>query len=154
MSALEAVADPVAREVLRHYFEQVNAGRIDALTELFLEDATIEPSSGGVHRGRADIADYYEATLAGFAEHHDEPVRVHEASTAIVVELVFTGVSASGAAVRFDALDLFELEGGRIRRVALWADTAGIARQLRRGGAARAGEGAPRAPGVVGRPRR
>jgi uncharacterized protein (TIGR02246 family) len=139
VTVLDAIPDPAAQTVVRRYFDLVNADEVDAMMELFAEDATIEPSSGGVRRGRDDIAAYYRATLAGFAEHHDEPRRVHVARTAIVIELAFVGVATSGAPVTFDALDLFELEGGRIRRVSLWADTAAIARQLRRGSAARTG---------------
>jgi steroid Delta-isomerase len=141
VTVLDAIPDPVARTVVQRYFDLVNADEVAAMMALFAEEATIEPSSGGVRRGRDDIAAYYRITLAGFTEHHDEPRRVHVAQTAIVVELAFAGVAVSGAPVIFEALDLFELEEDRIRRVSLWADTAAIARQLRRGSAARADGG-------------
>lgn len=133
MSALEAIVDPVGRDVLERYFAHINAGEIDPLLALFAEDARIEPSSGGVRQGRAAIGSYYRRTLESFAEHHDEPTRVHEAASATVVELRFTGRSREGAAVRFDAIDVFELDAGAIVRIGLWADTADIARQLRAG---------------------
>jgi len=131
MKALEEVSDPVTRQLLVRYFHLVNAGNVDDLLELFAEDALIAPSSGGVCQGRSSIGEYFRSTLGRFAEHHDEPRRVHVAATAIVVELHFEGHLRDGPRLSFDALDVFEFGGGLIDRIGLWADTAGINRQAR-----------------------
>lgn len=131
MSVFEEIPDRTARRLLVHYFDRVNAGMVEDLLELFAEDAVVTASSGETSQGRSAIGAYYRTTLGRFAEHHDEPRRVHVAATAIIVELHFEGRLHRGPHLSFDALDVFELAAPGIERIDLWADTAAINRQAR-----------------------
>jgi hypothetical protein len=46
------------------------------------------------------------------------------------VEVAFTGRTTAGRPVAFDAVDVFDLAGPRIRRLSTWYDTAAARRQV------------------------
>ena len=119
------MSDPVSA-----YFEAINAEDWDALAGLWEPDAELYPAGGPPPHGREAIAAYYPRLLAGWAEHTDQPGRrITEAST-VVLEIAFTGTTREGRPVTFDALDVFDLAGPRIRRLSIWYDTAAVIRQV------------------------
>jgi ketosteroid isomerase-like protein len=71
--------------------------------------------------------------LAGYAEHEDQPVRRIKDGSTVVVEVSFTGRTTAGRPVAFDAVDVFDLAGPRIRRLSTWYDTAAVLRLVRGG---------------------
>jgi len=114
------------------YFAAVNARDWDAMPALFAEDAELRPVGAAPRHGRDDVLAYYPQLLAGFVEHHDEPVRVSVAGDVVTVEIAFEGRTVQGAPVAFDAVDVFDLDDqGRIRRLSLWYDTRGVVRQIK-----------------------
>lgn len=114
------------------YFRAVNARDWDSLAAVFAEDVHFRPVGSRPRQGRADVLAYYPPLLEGFATHHDEPVGVHVAGQVVTVEITFEGRTTDGAEVRFDAVDLFELDAeGCITRLSLWYDTRAVARQVR-----------------------
>jgi ketosteroid isomerase-like protein len=118
--------DPVSA-----YFDAINAEDWDALAGLWEPDAELYPAGGRPRHGREAILAYYPRLLAGWTEHIDQPGRrITEAST-VVVEIAFTGTTGEGRPVAFDAVDLFDLAGPRIRRLSIWYDTAAVLRQVR-----------------------
>ena len=54
-----------------------------------------------------------------------------EAGDTIVTEIHFEGALTDGRPVEFDALDVFDLAEGRIRRIATWFDTRDVRRQVK-----------------------
>ena len=48
----------------------------------------------------------------------------------VTVEIDFTGTTDDGRDVAFRAVDVFDLVDGRIARVAICYDTAGVRRQM------------------------
>jgi uncharacterized protein len=119
------VNDPVGA-----YFEAINAEDWDALAPLWEPDAELYAAGARPRHGREAILAYYPRLLAVWAEHTDRPRRrITEADT-VVVEISFTGTTGQGRPVAFDAVDVFDLAGPRIRRLSIWYDTAAVLRQV------------------------
>ncbi len=103
---------------------------ITALAGLWEPEAELYPAGSRPRHGREAILAYYPRLLAGWTEHTDRPGRrITEADT-VVVEISFTGTTGQGRPVTFDAVDLFDLAGPRIRRLSIWYDTAAVLRQV------------------------
>ncbi len=118
------MTDPVSA-----YFDAVNAEDWDALAGLWAPDAELHATGARPRHGREAVLAYYPRVLAGYAEHLDQPGRrITEAST-VVVEIAFTGTTREGRSVAFDAVDIFDLAGPRIRRLSTWFDTVAVMRQ-------------------------
>lgn len=115
------------------YFACINAEDWAGLAEAFAPDAVIRPVGSEPRSGREAVVAYYPAILAGFGPHLDEVVRPLVAGDTVTVELRFTGETRTGVPVRFDGVDVFDLDAsGRIRHLAMWYDTADVNRQVRR----------------------
>lgn len=114
------------------YFACINAEDWAGLAEAFAPDAVIRPVGSASRSGREAVVAYYPAILAGFGPHRDEVLRCLVAGDAVTVELRFTGETRAGVGVRFDGVDVFDLDAsGRIRHLAMWYDTADVNRQVR-----------------------
>jgi len=119
------VTDPVAA-----YFAAVNAEDWAALAALWEPDAELVAAGARPRHGREAIVAYYPRVLGGYAEHEDRPVRYIRDGSTVVVEVSLTGCTTSGRPVAFDAVDVFDLAGPRIRRLSTWYDTASVRRQV------------------------
>jgi uncharacterized protein (TIGR02246 family) len=127
---VSATAAGRPRDVIDVYFAAVNAEDWDALAELWEPDAELYATGARPRHGREAILAYFPRLLAGWAEHTDRPGRrITEADT-VVVEISFTGTTSQGRPVAFDAVDVFDLAGPRIRRLSTWYDTAAVLRQV------------------------
>ena len=122
------MTDPVSA-----YFAAVNAEDWAALAGLWEPDAELVATGARPRHGREAIVAYYPKVLAGYAEHEDRPVRLIKGGSTIVVEVAFTGRTTAGRPVAFDAIDVFDLAGERIRRLSTWYDTAAVRRQVQGG---------------------
>jgi uncharacterized protein (TIGR02246 family) len=120
------VTDPVGA-----YFAAVNAEDWAALAELWEPDAELVATGARPRHGREAILAYYPKVLSGYAEHEDRAVRYIRDGSTVVVEVSFTGRTTAGRLVAFDAVDVFDLAGPRIRRLSTWYDTAAVLRQAR-----------------------
>jgi ketosteroid isomerase-like protein len=121
------MTDPVGA-----YFDAINTEDWDALAGLWEPDAELYPAGGRPRHGRDAIVAYYPRLLAGWAEHVDWPGRRITEAEMVAVEISFTGTTGQGRPVAFDAVDLFDLAGPRIRRLSIWYDTAAVLRQVQR----------------------
>jgi uncharacterized protein (TIGR02246 family) len=119
------VTDPVSA-----YFAAVNAEDWAALAELWEPDAELVATGARSRHGREEVVAYYPRVLAGYAEHEDRAVRRITDGSTVVVEVSFTGRTTDGHPVAFDAIDVFDLAGPRIRRLSTWYDTAAVRRQV------------------------
>ena len=119
------MTDPVSA-----YFAAVNAEDWAALAELWEPDAELAATGARPRYGREAILAYYPRVLAGYAEHEDRPVRRIKDGSTVVVEVSFTGRTTAGRRVAFDAVDVFDLAGPRIRRLSTWYDTLAVRRQV------------------------
>jgi ketosteroid isomerase-like protein len=117
-------------ETIDAYFEGVNAERFDDVAALFApEGVLIAP--GTLPRRGVEIAAYFAAALAPYPDHYDDPTRVVVAGSTATVEIHFTGRTASGAALEFDAIDVFDFDGTRlIVQLSSWYDSHLVRKKL------------------------
>lgn len=119
------------RRTLDAYFSGVNEDRFDDVAALFAPHATLTaPGVGPLEPD--EIAGYLAKALQGYPRHHDEPTRIVEAGTTATVEITFTGETATGTRVTFEALDVFDFDAdGRITRLRTWFDSHELRKKLR-----------------------
>src|SRR5438067_1100585 len=118
------------REVIRRYFDCVNNDRCEEFRELWHPDCVTTPVDGPDRHGIEEVLGLYQLNLAPFPSHFDDPTRVLVAGDSATVEIHFTGTMPDGRVVEFDALDVFDLEDGLIRRLRYWYDSAPILAQM------------------------
>lgn len=117
-------------DVVDRYFAAVNSGDWLGLRDLFTEHAVLAAPGVRTRHGRDAVGSYYPRVLSGYAEHFDRPGRRLDCGSTTVVEISFAGRRVDGRPVAFDAVDLFDLEDGRIARLSIWYDTAAVAAML------------------------
>ncbi len=117
-------------DVIDAYFEAINAESWGDLATLFAEDAVVTATGARLRQGRDAVLAYYSHVLANYRTHLDTPTRRIDARPTVVVEISFVGVTLSGRCVAFDAVDVFDLGDGLIKRLSTWYDTGAVARML------------------------
>lgn len=116
-----ASKDPLA--VAKAYFAAVNQTRLDDLAQLFAENARMEYPQVGVLNGRQAIRDFYAWVFRTYSERDDRVTRFFaDGEGGVAAEIHFEGKTAQGAAVVFDAVDLFRVENGRIQELKIFFD--------------------------------
>lgn len=113
-------------EALTTYFDSINNEDWDRLATVWQDDAELIPVGARTRRGKDEIVKFYPKTLAPWKEHLDDPTRVIVAGDTVTAEIHFTGKSADGVEVEFDAVDVFDLVDGRIQRLTNWYDVAAV----------------------------
>ena len=109
-------------DVIGRYFHGVNGEDWDDFRGIWHDDAVVEVV-GGLHlQGWDEILHYYVGALSNFPVHHDDPYRVHVAGDTVTVEIAFSGETVDGVPAAFEAVDVFTLEGGLVRRLTTWYD--------------------------------
>jgi ketosteroid isomerase-like protein len=122
----------VPRAVQR-YFECINGEDWDGLREILAPDVELRPVGVPPRHGVEAAVDYYATLLAGFPAHDDQPTRFLVSGDSVTVEIHYEGRTTSGVPVAFDAVDVFDLEDGRIQRISIWYDTHDVRRQVATG---------------------
>ena len=89
---------------------------------------------------------------SNFPVHYDDPHTVHIAGDTITVEITFTGETVDGVPSTFEAVDVFTLEDGLIRRLTTWYDLDTILGFVRTPGTAGASAADARAACGSGQP--
>lgn len=120
-------------DLIGAYFAAVNAEDWAGMADLWEPGAELTATGTRPRHGREDILAYYSKILVGYAEHEDRPGRRITDGSTVVVEIRFTGRTTDGRLVSFDAIDVFDLAGSRIRKLSTWYDTAAVNRQVRGG---------------------
>ena len=123
-------------EAIRRYFHGVNNEDWDDFRTLWHEDAELEVVGGISLRGLDEVLPYYPSVLRNFPVHHDDPHGIHVAGDTVTVEIGFRGETADGVPAEWEAVDVFTLEDGRIRRLTTWYDIGLVVELLRRPGPA------------------
>ena len=111
-----------AAEAIRRYFNGVNNEDWDDFRGIWHDDAVIEVVGGIRVQGWDAILPYYVNALTNFPVHYDDPYRVHIAGDTVTVEIAFTGETVDGVPATFEAVDVFTLEDGLVRRLTTWYD--------------------------------
>jgi ketosteroid isomerase-like protein len=116
-------------EVVRRYFRCLDEEDWETMGTLWHEDSELMATGARPRRGREEVLGYFSKLFVPWPAHADTPTRMIESGSTIVAEVTFTGRTADGREVSFDAVDIFDCEDGRIRRMTNWYDVA-YARRL------------------------
>ena len=133
-SASEAAAPPGGRsprEVVESYFAAVNAADFDTLRRVLHPDIELTACMSRPRQGLESVVAFFEAVFGRYPEHSDIPTRLICDGDSVVAEIHFEGRSDTGVEIVFEAVDVFDVTDGRIRRLNQWFDSADLQRQLR-----------------------
>lgn len=119
------------RGALKRYFASINDEDWDGLAALFHPEAQLRAPGIGAVGGGEGVAGYYQAALAPYPEHRDEPTRILLCDSTATVEIHFDGRLANGRPLSFDAVDVFDFRDGLIHRLSSWYDSHQVRRDLR-----------------------
>jgi ketosteroid isomerase-like protein len=111
-------------EVVARYFRCLDTEDWDGMRQLWHEDGTARAVGARVRVGREEVISYFSRIFEPWTVHEDRPTRVIVAGDTVLAEVTFTGTTADGREVAFDAIDVFDLVDGRIKRLSNWYDIA------------------------------
>ena len=118
----EIASTAAAPAAIGRYFHGVNNEDWDDFRGIWHDDAVVEVVGGIRVQGWDAILPYYVGALQNFPVHYDDPYRVHVAGDTVTVEIAFTGETVDGVPTTFEAVDVFTLEDGLVRRLTTWYD--------------------------------
>lgn len=117
--------------VVRRYFNAVDAEDFDTLRQVLHPDVALTACGSRPRQGSEAALDLFGKIFARFPVHSDRPTRLICDGGTVVAEIHFEGRSATGVAIAFEAVDVFDIVDGRIVRLTQWLDSAHLERQLR-----------------------
>jgi ketosteroid isomerase-like protein len=112
----------INQDVVRRYFVCLDTEDWTTMRGLWHEGSALRAVGARPRDGIEEVIRYFSRLFSPWAHHVDSPTRIISADDTVVVEVKFKGVTLHGREVTFDAVDIFDLEGGRIRRLANWYD--------------------------------
>ena len=117
-------------DVINAYFTAANADDWDGLRETFADDAEVFLMGARPRKGIDDVMALYQRLFTPWAAHDDTPTRILVDGNAATVEVHFTGTTAEGKTIEFEAVDVIDLENGKIRRLTNWYDLLWVRGQM------------------------
>ena len=130
------MTDQVSAERISHavraYFLAIRAMDADAFANTFAEDGTtFDPVSAPGITGRVGIREFLESICKNFKSVGLTEESVFVAGTGAAVKWTGQGTSATGKEVRFEGIDVFEInEDGKIQTVRAYWNPAEMIAQL------------------------
>jgi ketosteroid isomerase-like protein len=121
MTAIDGTAS-TNEGLVRHYFTCLDSEDWVAMRDLWHEDSTLRAVGARQRRGVDEVIGYFSKLFTPWAKHEDRPTRLLISGDAIVAEVTFYGTTGDGREVAFEAIDVFDLAGGRISRFSNWYD--------------------------------
>lgn len=109
--------------VIETYFKSVNEHDWVRLEEIFDPNVVVQHGMEISAHGSEKAIKLLTAVVRQFEQHEDIPVRTIVDGKAAAVEIEFEGI-LNGQEIRFEAVDFFDINEGRITKVASWYDTA------------------------------
>ena len=130
-----------AREAtVREHMESENVHDFDTTIGTFDHPRYELIATGEVHDGEAEVRDYFAETRAAFPDQRNEPLEIHHADDAVIVEFMLHGThdgplrglppTGRSFSCRMTAFFLFEEGGDKIVAERVYFDQATIMRQL------------------------
>ncbi|ROS01318.1 ketosteroid isomerase-like protein [Sinobacterium caligoides] len=133
--------------VIAEYYPLVNNNEWDAFFSLFHQDAHFEAPFNSLLDGIENIAPFYYNVAETFPDHTDTPVEVISLGNQAAVRLAFSGTTAWGVPVTFEAVDWFKINKGKIAAEGIFFDIAKMPNEILCPAIA-----SPPAPGTVNTP--
>ena len=119
-----------ALAVVKDYFTALNDEDWDLMASVLHPELDLIPSGSRPRIGSDKAIAMFQKIFERFPVHQDNPTRFLEAGNTVVVEITFNGATQDGHEVAFEAVDIFDVEDGRISRLSQWFDTAALAAAL------------------------
>jgi ketosteroid isomerase-like protein len=120
-----------AEAAAKAYFDAVHAESTAAIAKAFAEDAEVHFPAREPVIGRANVAAFYADVFKFYVKRHDEITRwFHSADGTVAAQIHFKGTTNTGRDVVFDAVDVFTVESGLIKRLWIVYDSAKVLQML------------------------
>ena len=119
------------RKTVQGYFTALNTEDWELMASVLHPELDLIPSGSRPRIGSDKAIAMFQKIFERFPIHNDNPTRFICDGNTVVVEITFNGETQDGQAVAFDAVDIFDVEDGRICRLSQWFDTAALAAMLR-----------------------
>lgn len=112
------------RDVAERYFRCLDTEDWTAMADLWTPHAQLRAVGARPRNDREGIIEYFSKLFDPWPEHRDHPDRliVSETHKTVVAEVTFTGTTADGRDVVFPAVDVFDFQDERIRKLTNWYD--------------------------------
>ena len=117
--------------VVKDYFVALNDENWELMASVLHPKLDLIPSGSRPRIGSDKAIAMFQKIFQRFPVHQDNPTRFICDGNTVVVEITFNGATQDGQKVAFDAVDIFDVEDGRIFRLSQWFDTAALAAALR-----------------------
>ncbi len=128
MSQPEHTRSPL--ETIQSYFTALNTEDWELMATVLHPEVDLVPTGSRPRTGSDKAIAMFQKIFERFPVHADDPTRYICDGSTVVVEITFTGATADGLDVTFDAVDIFDVEDGRICRLSQWFDSAALAAML------------------------
>jgi ketosteroid isomerase-like protein len=117
-------------DVVLSYFRCLDSEDWDTMRTLWHPESELRAVGTRPRRGVEQVIGYFSGLFTPWPRHTDAPTRLICNGETVVAEVTFTGTTPDGRDVTFDAIDVFDLEDGLIRRFSNWYDIAYARRVL------------------------
>jgi uncharacterized protein len=117
-------------ETVLAYFVCLDTEDWQRMRGLWHPEAELRATGARARRGLDEVIGYFSKLFSPWPQHVDTPTRLITEGNTIVVEVTFSGTTADGRKVTFDAVDVFDLEDGLIRKMTNWYDVVYARRVL------------------------
>lgn len=116
--------EAVLRAVTLRYFECLDAEDWEGMRAIWSESGELRAVGARPRNDRDGVIAYFAKLFAPWPEHHDSPTRlvISERDSTVMAEVTFTGRTLAGREVSFDAIDVFDIIDGKIRKLTNWYD--------------------------------
>jgi ketosteroid isomerase-like protein len=123
--------DAAYRELIARYFRLIGQGDIEGVVACFAEDGTFwPPVAPEPLRGHVAIRAFFEGLIDAFDARHEVTTRVVVDGDRALSELVFDAELPDGRPVHFENCNTYTFRDGRFGDVRVFADAAGMRRQM------------------------
>jgi ketosteroid isomerase-like protein len=112
--------------VVTSYFDSLNGENWDDFRALWVEDAEARAVGARPRYGVDEVMDLYSKIFDHWSRHVDVPGRTLIDDDTVIVEVHFIGTTDKGREVEFDAVDVIDLDSGKIKKITTWYDTARV----------------------------
>ena len=117
-------------ETVKEYFTALNTEDWELMASVLDSELHLVPSGSRSRTGADKAIAMFQKIFERFPVHADDPTRFICDGNTMVVEITFTGATQDGRELSFDAVDIFDVQDGRISRLSQWFDTAALAATL------------------------